>query len=98
MPPIFVTAIVSSLAALIPKAVSDAYDYFFNDEEIQVKKRPDNTKLSENQINIANGHYQRYLLKDGTYESQKDLTKFLNSVFDTTKSVPQMMRICRSSE
>jgi len=97
MPPIFITAIASGLAALIPKALTDAYDYIFNGEEIQVKKVPDRTELTDEQIATANGHYQRYLLQEGSYRSQKELTVFLNLKFNTDKSVAQMMRICRGS-
>jgi len=98
MPPVLLTAFTAGLVALIPKALTDAYDYFFNGEEIQIKKVPDKTTLSKAQEIVANRHYQRYLIKDGTYTSQKDLTHFLNVMFDTNKSIAQMMRICRSSE
>jgi len=98
MPPIFVTAIVSSLAALIPKAVSDAYDYFFNDEEIHVRKKADRTHFNAAQIAAAQDEYKFYLAKDGLYSSQQELTDGINRLLTTNKSVAQMMRICRSNQ
>jgi len=98
MPPIFVTAIVSSLAALIPKAVSDAYDYLFNGEEIQVKKVPDKTKLTRDDYITAHKHYAIYCEDKEMYANQAELVKVLNSAFGTNKSIPQMMRICRSDQ
>lgn len=97
IPPIVFTTIVASVASLIPKAVSDAYDYFFNGEEIQVKKVADRSKLDDNQIAIAKGHYLKYLAEDSTFTSQKELTHFLNTLFSMNKSVAQMMRICRGT-
>ena len=97
MPPIFVTAIITSLAALIPKAVTDLYDYAFNGEEIQVKKVPDRTKFNTAQVMAAKDEYKFYLdANDDLYSSQQELTDGINTLLRTSKSVPQMMRICRS--
>jgi len=98
MPPVFVTAIISGCVALVPKALSDVYDYLFNGEEIQVKKLPDKTKLTAYNIMQARDAYKVYIEEDSIYKSQKQLTTTLNNWFGTNKSVAQMMRICRSSE
>lgn len=96
MPPVFITALTTGLVALIPKALTDAYDYFFNDEENQVKKKPDKTKLTREDYIIAHKHYAIYLEDKEIYETQAELVSALNGAFGTNKSIPQMMRICRS--
>ena len=96
IPPIVVTTISASLLSLIPKAISDAYDYFFNDEVIQVKKKADKTVLTKQNYIDARKAYAVYKKPNSMYSSQKQLTATLNEWFGTTKSAPQMMRICRS--
>jgi len=98
MPPVFMTALATGLIALIPKALTDAYDYLFNGEELQVKKKADKTVLTKQNIIDARKAYAVYMGEDGVYTSQRQLTTTLNSWFGTDKSIPQMMRICRSSE
>jgi hypothetical protein len=94
MPPVIITALTTGLVALIPKALTDAYDYFFNGEEIQVKKVPDRTKFTRENYIIAHREYGNYI--DDRDMTQKELTDKLNRMFGTNKSVAQMMRICRS--
>lgn len=98
VPAIISTTLISSLAALIPKGLSDAYDYFFGDEVIQVRKVPDKTKLTAQNIEEARKAYAVYCEPHSIYTSQKQLTDTLNAWFRTNKSVAQMMRICRSSD
>jgi len=98
MPPIFITALTTGLVALIPKALTDAYDYFFNDEEIHVRKKADRTHFNAAQIAAAQDEYKFYLAKDGLYSSQQELTDGINRLLNTNKSVAQMMRICRSDQ
>ena len=96
MPPVFLNALTVGLVALIPKALTDAYDYFFNGEEIQVKKKADKTKWSNAHIVTAKREYQLYLTDKAIYPTQQDLVDTLNQMCGTNKSVAQVMRICRS--
>jgi len=96
MPPVLITALTAGLAALIPKALTDAYDYFFNDEEIHVRKKADKTELNRNCYTLAHQTYQEYL--EGHIKTQRELTDKLNRAFMTNKSISQMMRICRSNQ
>jgi len=96
MPPVFITALTTGLVALIPKALTDAYDYFFNDEENQIKKKVDKTKWSTAHIETAQREYKLYLADKTIYPTQQALVDTLNKMCGTTKSVAQVMRICRS--
>lgn len=98
MPPIFMTALATGLVALIPKALTDAYDYFFNDEEIQVRKKADRNIWDDYQIEQAQLEYNFYLVDKSVYPTQQALTDKLNKVNGTNKSVAQVMRICRSNQ
>lgn len=95
MAPVFVTALTAGVVALIPKALTDIYDYIFNNEEIQVKKKPDKTILTDANHEEAHAAYKVYCEPDSIYPSQQVLTNTLNDRFGTNKSVAQMMRICR---
>ena len=95
IPPAILIALTTGLVALIPKAVTDAYDYCFGGEVIQVKKKPDKTKLTPQNKLDAYEAYQVYKQEDSMYKSQKQLVANLNQWFGTNKSVPQMMRVCK---
>lgn len=97
IPPIILTTIAAALAALIPKAVSDGYDYLFNKEEIKVRKVCDKTKLTEDQCIRARTLYAEFTEGYSIYKTQQELVTNLNAWFYTNKSLSQMMRICRSS-
>lgn len=97
MAPIILKSIVTSIVPLLPKALSDLYDYLFNDEELQIKKKPDRTVLSRDNYMAAHEAYIVYSTPNSIYTSQKHLTATLNNWFNTNKSVAQMMRICKSN-
>ena len=85
IPPLVITTITTSLAALIPKAVSDAYDYFFNGEEIQVRKKADKTTISTTDLRVVKLNYEAYLRFDGTFKTQKELYKEQPTVNNKTQ-------------
>lgn len=85
-------ALTTALVALIPKAVSDFYDYLFNEEELQIKKKPDKTVLHNNDYNVIRRHYTLYLEDTSRYGTQQEFTNKLNDILGLNKSVGQMMR------
>lgn len=95
IPPVLITTITGALASLVPKALSDLYDYVFNDEIIQVRKKADKTELTIAQQHTARIEYGGYI--DKRDMTQQELTDKLNIMFGTSKSLAQMMRICRST-
>ncbi len=98
MNPLLLNTVVTAVAAVIPKAVVDIYDYFFNDEELQVRKKPDKTKLTKQNYIDAHAAYKMYKKPNSIYTGQAQLVNTLNRWFGTNKSIAQMMRVCRSEE
>ena len=94
IPPVIYTAVATAAAAMIPKALSDAYDYLFGGETIQVRKKPDRTVLSVENYAILHSHYLRYLDDSSIYGTQAEFTASMNTVLKMNKSVGQMMRAC----
>ena len=96
IPPIVVTTITATLVSLIPKALSDAYDYLFNDEVIQVRKKADRTKISEENLTLILEEYEEFLQETHSTKTQKSFVLYIKKMYGVNKSFAQIMSICRS--